>query len=230
MASLKDFDKIYRDGGAYHVNAKGFDAWFLDENYSKIASFCTGADTILDLGCGEGRFSDYVSAACIDGIDYLQSALELNRKVYGPRYRRLVHAHLKDLGSLHLSRGSYDRIVCSLTLMYLSRAELLQCLRAAGDLLKDDGIFVATYPNQTALRVPSKESLELPAHELVLAFEEANFSTGELIPVCPFLPEEIVKQSYISNTSETAKAKYLVARSQMDMSNSYHFLITAQKH
>ena len=58
--TVKDFDKAYKERGAYHAHAKGFDAWFLEENYSKIADFCTEGQTILDIGCGEGRLSDFI--------------------------------------------------------------------------------------------------------------------------------------------------------------------------
>jgi SAM-dependent methyltransferase len=227
---VKDFDEVYRKRGAYHTNAKGFDAWFLDENYTKIAAFFRPGDIILDLGCGEGRLSDYaIQAEAIDGVDYLKSALELNRTVYGKRYRNLFRAHLKDLATLGIPAQSYDRIVSSLTLMYLTRTELLECLNAARRLLRDDGTLIATYPNLTELRSPSAESFELPAPEVQKAFEEADFIVREIAPVCPFLPQEVVRQSYVNETTEAARQCYLLAKSLMEMTNSYHFLIAAGK-
>lgn len=226
--TIKDFDRAYKERGAYHVHASGFDAWFLEENYSKIAEYCSDASTILDLGCGEGRLSDFVKLQVLDGIDNQQSALDLNRECYGQRYRRLILAHLRDLGGLHLGWRCYDRIVCSLTLMYLTRDELVQCLKSARCLLKDDGRFVATYPNATSMRGTSKESYELSASEVQRAFREAAFDTEKLEPVCPFLPRDVVKASYVDGTAAAAKQEYLLARSRMDMANSYHFLITAK--
>ena len=113
--------------------------------------------------------------------------------------------------------------------MYLTRNELPQCLNSAHRLLKDDGLFVATYPNSTPLRAPSNDSFELSAHELQRAFQEAGFQPVTLEPVCPFLPKEIVKASYDENSTAAARKKYLLARAQMDMTNSYHFLIAARK-
>jgi SAM-dependent methyltransferase len=227
--TVKDFDKAYKENGAYHVLAKGFDAWFLEENYSSIARFCEDDHAILDIGCGEGRLSDFLKTKHLDGVDYLQSAIELNKETYGLRYRRLVQAHLKDLGEIGLANASYDRIVCSLTLMYLTRDELIQCLTAARRLLKHDGLFVATYPNSTPLRAPSAESYELNARELQLAFAEADFETNKLIPIFPFLPQHVVQASYVDDAVGTAREAYLSAKAQMDMTNSYHFLIMARK-
>jgi SAM-dependent methyltransferase len=227
---VKDFDKIYNERGAYHLSATGFDRWFLDENYSKIAALCRPGDIILDLGCGEGRLSDYtLNAGAIDGIDYLQSALDLNRAVYAARYRQLFRAHLKDLATLAIPAQSYNRIISSLTLMYLTPSELLECLKAAWGLLRDDGLVIATYPNLTDLRSPSLESFELPAAEVQRTFEQAGFVIRAITPVCPFLPQEVVRQSYVDETAESARNYYLSAKSLMDMTNSYHFLITGEK-
>lgn len=227
--TVKDFDKAYKERGAYHVHARGFDAWFLEDNYSKIAAFCDEGHTVLDIGCGEGRLSDFLKSHKLDGVDFLQSALDLNRNIYGQKYRRLIKAHLRDLGSLGLPDGYYDRIVCSLTLMYLTPDELIQCLTSAWRLLKDNGLFVATYPNSTPLRAPNSDSFELSVGELQLAFQEAGFQPQTPIPVCPYLPKEIVKASYDEGSTAAARENYLVARAQMDMTNSYHFLITARK-
>ena len=230
MAAVKDFDKIYRERGAYHVTAQGFDAWFLDENYAKIAAFCKPGDAVLDLGCGEGRLSDYLpDAKVIHGVDYLESAIALNRATYGARYGNLFRAHLKDLATLGIAGRSYDRIISSLTLMYLTRGELDECLQAAFNLLRDDGMFVATYPNLMSLRAASAESFELPADELRSTFEEANFRVVALEPVCPYLPKQVVQDSYVSESRQTARECYLQAASRMDMTNSYHFLIAAEK-
>ena len=87
--AIKDFDKAYKKKGAYHVFAKGFDAWFLEENYSSIAQFCHSDHVVLDLGCGEGRLSDFLNCARLDGIDYLQSAIDLNKEIFGPKYHTL---------------------------------------------------------------------------------------------------------------------------------------------
>jgi hypothetical protein len=38
-----------------------------------------------------------------------------------------------------------------------------------------------------------------------------------------------VRQSYADETIEAARQYYLLAKSHMDMTNSYHFLIAAEK-
>jgi SAM-dependent methyltransferase len=226
---VKDFEAIYRDRGAYHIHRRGFDSWFLDENYRKIAEFCRDNASVLDLGCGEGRMVDYINVKYIDGVDYSSTGLELNRKIYGGRYRKLAQGDLKDLGSLGFAKASYENVVCSLTLHCLDKQDLSLCLSAVRELMTEDGTFIATYPNRAALKPPISPLLAMSVDDLRSAFEDAKFTIRQLVPICPFVSAEVVKESQLDELSERAKQAFVVAKSQMTIENCYHFLLAANK-
>src|SRR5215468_8947683 len=92
-SSLKDFKTIYREQGAYHRQAEGFKAWFLEDNYRAITSRWPAHGEILDLACGEGCLADGIGEQRLVGVDYSPDALRLNRELCG-RYAEL---HLGDM-------------------------------------------------------------------------------------------------------------------------------------
>jgi SAM-dependent methyltransferase len=226
---MKDFDRVYREDGAYHCQADGFQAWFLADNYFAIKRQCVDRKRILDLGCGEGCLARYVTDAEIDGVDYSDRAIVLNRNLFPGRYRRLFRADLASLGDLALIAGSYDCIVCSLTLMYLDGPNLRRCLDETLRLLTKGGVFVATYPTVGPHRQGSPEAAEIPPAALEIALEDVGYRICTMEPSCPFLPASVVEQSKNEVTRESAHAKYIAAAAQMKLENSYHFLIVGQK-
>jgi SAM-dependent methyltransferase len=226
---MKDFNQAYVEDGAYHHQADGFRAWFLADNYLAIKRQCVGRKRILDLGCGEGCLAGYISDAEIDGVDYSDRALALNRELFPGRYRRLFRADLASLGDLDLTAGSYDCIVCSLTLMYLDGPNLRRCLDETLRLLAKGGIFVVTYPTVGPHRQGSADAAEVPPAALKTALEDVGYRICAMEPSCPFLPASLVEQSKNEETRESALGEYIAAAEQMKLENSYHFLIVGEK-
>lgn len=94
--------------------------------------------TVLDFGCGAGRFSvdlaRVVGGDCI-GVDPVPELLDM-----APRSRRVEYLLLKD-GEIPLADGSVDVVWISLVLSCVtSPQELGKVAREIGRVLKDDGL------------------------------------------------------------------------------------------
>jgi SAM-dependent methyltransferase len=226
---MKDFKTIYLQDGAYHYKADGFRAWFLQDNYATIASYCVGRKHILDLGCGEGCLAAYVTDAELDGVDYSEQAITLNRELFPGRYRRLLQSNLAALDELGLDASYYDCIACSLTLMYLEGADLDRCLAETWRLLSEGGAFVITYPTVGRHRQGSSHAAELPLPALKAVLERLGYRVIAIEPLCPFLPPSVVQQSTNETTRQAARTLYLTAAAKMTVENSYHFVIVCEK-
>jgi SAM-dependent methyltransferase len=226
---MKDFESIYRKDGAYHHTVEGFRGWFLQNNYAAIAHHCVGRKRILDLGCGEGCLASYITNSELDGVDFSDRAIELNRELFPSRYRRLFQSDLAVLDNLRLDTEYYDCIVCSLTLMYLEGADLDRCLTETWRLLSKGGIFVITYPTVGPHRQGAVDAVELSPAALKAMLERARYRITAMEPLCPFLSSSVVEQSKNKDTREAARAQYLAAAAKMTIENSYHFIIVSEK-
>ena len=52
---MKNFKGKYATEGAYHLDLKGFKAWFHEDNCKVIANECQSDHHVIDLGCGSLR-------------------------------------------------------------------------------------------------------------------------------------------------------------------------------
>src|SRR6202521_2093966 len=101
------------------------------------------SNTVLELACGDGRFTALVAetGASILAVDFSINALRLlaHRLPSGARVGR-VHA---DINQLHLASRAFDR---ALTLTPLdSRDERMNMYRTIAHALKDDGRYVGSF-------------------------------------------------------------------------------------
>jgi SAM-dependent methyltransferase/uncharacterized protein YbaR (Trm112 family) len=100
-------------------------------------------DTVLELACGDGRFTSLLAktGAKILAVDFSINALRLlaSRLPVGARVAR-VHA---DINQLHLASRAFDRAL-SLTPLD-SRDERMSMYRRIAHALKDDGRYVGSF-------------------------------------------------------------------------------------
>lgn len=75
---------------------------------------------VLDLGCGLGKISEYISDvtdACVLGIDVANDAINLANKRTQEKRQRLNYK-IDDINNLTISSNSYDTIIAIATLHY----------------------------------------------------------------------------------------------------------------
>jgi len=105
--------------------------------------------TVLDVGCGEGQWQPAL-ARLRPGLHYTGvDSSEYAVRRFGRR-RNLLLGHFGDLGSLDLA-SSYDLIVCSDALYYVSREELTRGLAVVAEHLGGVAFFEA-YATGEALK------------------------------------------------------------------------------
>jgi len=226
---LKDFKSIYKNQGAYHLNPKGFKAWFLTDNYKAIAKESNTNDIVLDLTCGEGCLGKYLKVKKLIGLDNSQAALKLCQRIFPGVYDDLLFGDLRKLDSLSLPEESFSLIVCSLSLMYLIGSDLNKCLSQIYKLLKPNGRFIFTYPTVGPLRKGSHEAAELHPAVLQDKLKQAGFNINKIKPIVPLIPKQVVKDSLVKAKTKNANKAYIKAKKKMTLESSYHFLGVARK-
>ena len=225
---MKDFRQIYRDEGPYHHQARGFRAWFLADNYARLAETCRAEHEVLDLACGEGCLAPHLGVRRLWGLDHSSEAIDWNRRLYPGAYHALLLADMRSLAEVELPRPGFHRVVCSLALMYLEPAELDTCLAEVRRLLHPGGALVFTYPTVSRFRAPSRTSAELAPGEMLAHLVTGGFRTVSIAPVCPLVPPETVDASQRVEGEEAARRVYDENRRTMTLERSYHWICQAE--
>lgn len=107
-------------------------------------------DRVLDLGCGAGGISEYLSnetGATVTGLDYSATAVETASERTVGKQDRLTFVQ-GDMNSLDFADASFDRIISIDTIYWV--ADIDEALVAITRLLKPGGrmgIFVANTPS-----------------------------------------------------------------------------------
>ncbi|MFH2056319.1 MAG: class I SAM-dependent methyltransferase [bacterium] len=135
----------------------------------------TSESKVLDLGCGPGKISEYISDttyARVTGLDYATEAIELAQKRTRAKRDRLSY-QVGDIDKLHFPEQSFDAIIAIDTLYFIgsldqTMADLHRLLKPHGQL----GIFHSQLlrPDQP------KELLQVENTELAMALSKAGFS------------------------------------------------------
>jgi ubiquinone/menaquinone biosynthesis C-methylase UbiE len=106
-------------------------------------------DKVLDLGCGAGGISEYLSDATgahVTGLDYAATAIETATNRTSGKEERLAFVQ-GDMNSLDFAEHSFDKIVSIDTIYWV--ADIDDALASIGKLVKPGGrigIFVANTP------------------------------------------------------------------------------------
>ncbi len=98
--------------------------------------------TILELGCGTGRYTLPLArrAKCVVAVDFSIRSLAVLREKLPPGSRvALVQA---DVSALRVAPGAFNRVVSTLHSNLPTREHRLACCRLAASALDDDGRFV----------------------------------------------------------------------------------------
>lgn len=104
-------------------------------------------DTVLDIGCGLGRYFPYFTNCQIVGIDYAPKTIEQAKKDH-PYATALVHDVVKDgLGDFQ----NFDYIFCAEVIEHLENPQAL--INEMYKAVKDGGIVITTTPYKDRIKV-----------------------------------------------------------------------------
>ncbi len=217
---MKDFEAIYQAEGGYHHTLKGFPLWWTRENYRILSGWVEMGSRVLDLACGDGAFWPYVPDAEIFGTDIAATGLRIARSA---GRNSLVRS---DMRAIPFKTGSFDAVACSLSLQYLSPADVRECLSEAARVLKERGRFLFSYPNVRAGASPDPSHAAVPRERLSELLAGAGFRRIAVRPISPRLPKRLFRWSFKRGLSVLSFAYYGAARAlRRDVSRSYHYAI-----
>jgi ubiquinone/menaquinone biosynthesis C-methylase UbiE len=106
-------------------------------------------DKVLDLGCGAGGISEYISdetGAHVTGLDYAATGIEVANDRTGAKRDRLTYVQ-GDMNSLEFPEHSFNRVISIDTIYWV--ADIDKALQSIVRLLKPGGklgIFIANTP------------------------------------------------------------------------------------
>jgi 2-polyprenyl-3-methyl-5-hydroxy-6-metoxy-1,4-benzoquinol methylase len=109
-----------------------------------VPMFTSSNASVLDIGCGEGAISDFLTTAqqtSYVGLDISKEAILVAKHKRGPP-RKFVHANLYDFKPLQ----KFDAIIFSDVLYYV---EYEKVLKQYAEYLKPGGIFIISIFHQT---------------------------------------------------------------------------------
>jgi len=141
-------------------------AWYLDGSEFQLLSSIecidcldfSGARTILDIGCGDGKISNYLSeknpGACIEGLDISKEMIEFSKERYSKS--GVLEFFQGDIQSIKMSR-QYDYIVSFWALSWLSNHE--KAVENIWNSLKINGSLFLLIPTNNDLLFLTIESI-----------------------------------------------------------------------
>jgi ubiquinone/menaquinone biosynthesis C-methylase UbiE len=122
----------------------------MDSVHDLIALLAIGEnDKVLDLGCGAGGISEYISdktGAHVTGLDYSATAIETADNRTSGKRDRLAFVQ-GDMNSLDFSDHSFDKVVSIDTIYWV--ADIDEALASISQLIKPGGrmgVFIANTP------------------------------------------------------------------------------------
>jgi len=116
------------------------------EELSFLKDYINNGDSILDLGCGNGRFLELIGDKKINysGIDSSESFIKEAKETYG-QLGKFIHG---DALSLPYKDNSFETIVSFGVLHHIPSKKLrIQFLREAHRVMKKDGLLILTVWN-----------------------------------------------------------------------------------
>jgi cyclopropane fatty-acyl-phospholipid synthase-like methyltransferase len=150
----------------------------------KAAQF-TPHSHVLDVGCGNGLISEYVSdvtGACVHGIDYIPEAITQAQSRTASKRDRLTF-EAGDMNTAHLPPAAFDAIL-ALDTLYFGDLEalvsrLIAVLKRGGQLLTYYTHILWNPDDDRTILLPDKTPLGQVLVKQGLAFETTDYTAAE---------------------------------------------------
>jgi len=164
----RTYDELYGPGGGYQGHLAEVDALRrnrpVKQGYFRRKVFLnrfspTSGDLLLEVGCGVGSFLATAKSRGWDvlGVDLSQVALDASRHIHG---LPVLQGRIEDL---ELPAGTVRAVVAWECLEHM--ADPRSFLQRVDELLRDDGVFACSVPNEGKKRVrllPTSDPLSRP--------------------------------------------------------------------
>jgi 2-polyprenyl-3-methyl-5-hydroxy-6-metoxy-1,4-benzoquinol methylase len=136
------YDEIYRRRAGVRY------CWH-DLKFRAVASHLSGAEKVLDVGCGPGTFvGNYLGSVQGLGIDFSASQIQYASRSYANELHRFSTQSLARLAS---SGERFDAITMIELVEHLGANDVARLFAQARDLLSAGGVLVVTTPNYASL-------------------------------------------------------------------------------
>ncbi|GEM_PF-1210677 len=134
------------------------------------------AQTLLDVGCGDGRATAYLAERCphlqIEGMDYSERALE-HARILGKS--NIIQWRLSNLyGDTHQESEVFNVITAIEVIEHIPPEELAASLRRIREYLQEDGYLIVTTPS-TLMPRPKKHFQHFTPATLRQVMNDAGF-------------------------------------------------------
>lgn len=133
---IKVFDNIATEYVEYFD-----DDWEFIKEIKTFASQLKKGSTVLDLGCGSGYITNYLSSLNMNviGIDFSKEMIKIAKKNY-PKLEFLL-ADFVNIEN-HFGENSVDGLIAIYSLYFIPREQFNSMLNSLSKILKDEGIFL----------------------------------------------------------------------------------------
>lgn len=184
---FKNFEEIYKEQGIYQLGFQGYRRWWRERNWRDLAGCVQEGWTVLDLASGPGILGDYIleRGGWPIGLDNSPAAVRLSEA-----FEEMVW--LGEMTDIPFRDNSFDVVLCSLSLHYLTPSELMECLKEVRRVLRKYGWFAFSYPN-IAVRPSADDALELDWGMLEELLAAADFHVAGRTGITPYFPGWLVK-------------------------------------
>lgn len=147
---MTTWDKIYKNyqkGGPAYASL-GFEIYPLFKKYIKRSKF--PSKSALDIGCGDGRYLDYLQRLGFktDGIDSSPTSVKMTRKLLKDKSRIV----LADMFKYKIPSGKYDFIFSINTIQHGRKEKIKKFITRIYSALRKNGKFFVTFPDHRQVK------------------------------------------------------------------------------
>lgn len=123
-------------------------------------------DTVLDVGCGNAFLLEKLKAKKSFGVDLsLNNIIKAQRRLKDKGFFLLLRANAENLP---LEKAKFDAVICTEVIEHVQNPETV--LKEITRVLKEDGIFIITIPNDTLIN-KLKKVLKVTGLQKLLSIE-----------------------------------------------------------
>jgi len=128
----------------------------LENKINKFAKLINCRGKILDVGCGPGHDTDYLTQKGFNvlGIDLSKQMINYAKKNFKGKFK------LMDFFDLKFKKNTFDGIWCSAALIHIAKDDLNKTLKSFFKILKENGV-LGIIVRRVTKRVSKKEDTRI---------------------------------------------------------------------